>query len=168
MKLKIFAGFLTSLLISTSASANLITNGDFSQPFLDYFTSQYDPVPYPGLNVMYPEGTYTVGANPFLVHDLFVKVPGDNPMLLANGATGSDKALLLYTGNVPVAGQYAFSATVMNICCNENFNSPNAPSQVLFQISQNGGAFTTIASHTTSPSPPPPGDSGVPDRKSVV
>src|SRR5262245_32393410 len=100
MKLKIFAGFLTSLIISSSASANLIQNGDFNLPFLDYFTSQYDPVQYPVQNVMYPEGTYTVGANPFLVHDLFVNVAGDNPMLLANGATGSDKALLLYTGNV--------------------------------------------------------------------
>jgi len=151
MKLKILSIFLASLAVSTSASANLIQNGDFSAGFSG-FSSEYT------LNntSIYDEGTYTVGSNPNAVHPLFVNVAGNNPMLLANGSEKIEQVLLLYnTGNVQNAGNYTFSASVMNICCNVPYDG--APSTVLFQISQGNGPFATIASYTTNP----PGDAGV-------
>ena len=155
MKLKIFSFFLASLAISTlplstTASANLIQNGDFSNDF-NGFSSQYlrNDVS------IFDEGTYTIGSNPAAVHPLFVNIAGGNPMLLANGAPGNNQVLLGYTGTVLAGGNYSFSASVMNICCSQTFNG--APSTVLFQISQGGGPFATIASYTTNP----PGDAGV-------
>jgi len=150
MKLKILTILAASLTISTSAFANLIQNGDFSAGFTG-FSSQYT------LNnsSIFDEGTYTVGSNPNAVHPLFVSVDGGNPMLLANGAPGNEQVLLGYTGTALASGNYAFSASVMNICCNVPFNG--APSTVLFQISQGAGPFTTVASYTTTP----PGDAGV-------
>jgi hypothetical protein len=161
MKFKVLAILLSSLTISTSASAvNLIANGDFSGPFSPGFTSQYTAVTVPGPNAMYQEGTYAIGANPIAFHDLFVDLGqnANNPMLLVNGATGGDnKAVLTYQSNLLVAGSYAFSADVMNICCNPSFNGGNAPSQLLFQISQDGGTtWSDIASYTTTP-----GDAGI-------
>jgi len=161
MKLTALAILLTGLTISTSASAvNLIANGDFSAPFSPGFTSQYTEVTVPGPMAMYPEGTYAIGANPIAFHNLFVDLgpTASNPMLLVNGATGGDnKAVLSYQSNLLVAGNYVFSADVMNICCNPTFNGGNAPSQLLFQISQDGGAtWGDIASYTTTP-----GDAGI-------
>lgn len=149
MKLKFFAICLAGLTISTGASANLIQNGDFSSGFTG-FSSEYT------LNnsSIFDEGTYTVNSNPSAVHPLFVNVAGGNPMLLANGAVANQQVLLAYTG-VAGGGNYAFSASVMNICCNVPFDA--APSTVLFQVSQGIGPFVTIASYTTSP----PGDAGV-------
>jgi len=160
MKLRILATLLASLTVSTSASAavELIDNGNFNAGFSG-FTSEYTPVTYGVPNSLYNEGTYTVGSNPNASHQSFVNLPEGNPMLLANGAEapapGSEKALLLYNGSAPATGQYAFSAQVMNICC--NFTYDGAASTIEFQISQNGGLlFTTIASYTTNP----PGDAG--------
>jgi len=150
MKLKILAIFLASLATTTSASANLIQNGDFSAGFTG-FSSEYT---FTNSNLQ-PEGTYTVGSNPHDYHPLFVSVAGGNPMLIANGAPGNEQVLLGYTGTALASGNYSFSASVMNICCNVPFNG--APSTVLFQISQGVGPFTTVASYTTNP----PGDAGV-------
>jgi len=150
MKLKILALFLASLAVPTSASANLIQNGDFSAGFTG-FSSEYT---FTNSNLQ-PEGTYTVGSNPNAYHPLFVSVAGGNPMLIANGSAENEQVLLGYTGTVLASGNYAFSASVMNICCNVPFNG--APSTVLFQISQGGGPFATVASYTTNP----PGDAGV-------
>ena len=150
MKLKILSIFLASLAVSTTASANLIQNGDFSNDF-NGFSSDY----IRNDASITLEGRYTIGSNPNAVHPLFVSVDGGNPMLLANGAPGNEQVLLGYTGTALASGNYAFSASVMNICCNVPFNG--APSTVLFQISQGAGPFTTVASYTTNP----PGDAGV-------
>jgi hypothetical protein len=150
MKLKFFAICLASMAISSSASANLIQNGDFSNDF-NGFTSDY----VRNDASIFGEGTYTIGSNPNAVHPSFVSIDGDNPMLLANGAPGNNQVLLGYTGLALVSGNYSFSAQVMNICCNAPFNG--APSTILFQLSQGAGPFNTIASYTTNP----PGDAGI-------
>lgn len=149
MKLKILSVLVASLATSTSASANLIANGDFSAGFTG-FSSEYTLTN----SNLQPEGTYTVGSNPNAYHPLFVSVAGGNPMLIANGSPENEQVLLAYTG-AATSGNYSFSASVMNICCNVLFNG--APSTVLFQISQGGGPFTTVASYTTNP----PGDAGI-------
>jgi hypothetical protein len=105
---------------------------------------------------IFDEGTYTVGSDPHAVHPSFVTVNGDNLMLLANGATGVEQVLLGYTGSVLASGNYGFSASVMDICCRAGVSIDAAPSTILFQISQNSGPFTTIASYTTNP----PDDAG--------
>ncbi len=166
MKLKILTILAASLTFSTGASAvtNLIDNGDFSTPFSfnsnPYgYATDYNQVTYPNSNSMVPESTIAIGANPILNHNSFVNIPGSNNMLLVNGATGGDdKAVLTYTSNALVAGSYVFSASVMNICCNPTFGGGNSPSQLLFQISQNGGStWDNIASYTTNPSLPDAG-----------
>lgn len=156
MKLKALAILVTSLAISTSASANLIDNGDFSNGFSG-FTSQYT------LNnaSLWDQGTYTVGSNPAAYHPLFVTVDGDNPMLLANGAesTNPNLILLAYQGTVASGGFFNFSASVMNICCKDPFG---APSTLLFEIRQGNNPFTTIAQFSTTP----PTDAG--QQKTVL
>jgi hypothetical protein len=137
MKLKIFAGFLTSLLISSSASANLIDNGDFSNGFTG-FTSAYTPQ-----TDLTPPSVYTVGANPIVYHPSFVNLaPSTNPMLLVNGSETGGATVLAYSSPLLVAGDYFFGATVMNICCNATYNGPNAPSELAFQISTDGKIWT--------------------------
>lgn len=150
MKFKILSILLASLAVSTSASANLISNGDFSAGFSG-FSSQYAFTN----SDLQPEGTYTVGSNPNAYHPLFVSVSGTDQMLIANGAPGNNQVLLGYTGTVLASGTFDFSASVMNVCCNVPFNG--APSTVLFQIRQGAASFATVASYTTNP----PGDAGV-------
>jgi hypothetical protein len=150
MKLKILTILAASLTISTGASANLIDNGDFSNGFTG-FSSQYT------LSTdLQPEGTYTVGSDPSAYHPQFVSVTGDNPMLLANGAPASNPNLVLlgYQGTVTDGGYYAFSASVMNICCKNPFG---APSTLEFQIRQGNDPFAKIAEFSTTP----PTDAGV-------
>jgi hypothetical protein len=158
MKLRILALLVASLTVSTGASANLITNGDFSAGFTG-FTSQYTPVAYPSFNALFPESTYTVGENPVLDHQYFVDLGENatNPMLLVNGSTSGGKTVLAYSSALLVAGAYTFSANAMNICCNSTFSGSNAQSELLFQISTNGTTWTTIATYFTNP----PSDAGV-------
>lgn len=139
-----------------SAATNLITNGDFSAGFSG-FTTQYNIVA-PAPNVMYPEGNITITANPFSVHNLWVNVPGSNPMLIVNGATSGNLTIWQESAiNVVSGGKYDFSAGVMNVCCNADFHGSNSPSSIIFQISTNGTTWTDLVSHTTTP----PGDAGV-------
>lgn len=139
-----------------SAATNLITNGDFSAGFSG-FTTQYNQVA-PAPNVMYPEGNITITANPFSVHNLWVNVPGSNPMLIANGATAGNLTIWQESAiNVVSGGKYNFAADVMNVCCNADFHGSNSPSSIIFQISTNGTTWTDLVSHTTTP----PGDAGV-------
>lgn len=140
-----------------SAATNLITNGDFSAGFSG-FTTDYNVVA-PAANVMYPEGNITIAANPFSVHNLWVNVPGSNPMLIANGATAGNLTIWQESAiNVVSGGKYNFAADVMNVCCNESFTGSNSPSSIIFQIStDNGFSWSDLVSHTTTP----PGDAGV-------
>lgn len=140
-----------------SAATNLITNGDFSAGFSG-FTTDYNVVA-PAANVMYPEGNITITSNPFSVHNLWVNVPGSNPMLIANGSPTSSLTIWQESAiAVTNGGKYNFAADVMNVCCNKNFGGSNSPSTIIFQVSADGGAtWTDLVSHTTTP----PADAGI-------
>lgn len=153
MNFKALAVLVAGLSFSSAASAaNLITNGDFSAGNSG-FTSQYTYVTDGVMNSLFPEGTYTVGANPMADHQYFVPDSG-NLYLIVNGATGGDaKAVYIANGSFG-AGTYSFGARVSDVCCNASFgNGSNAPSQLLFEISYDN--FTTagiqIAQYTTAP-----------------
>jgi len=158
MKLKVLAILAASLTISTGASANLLV--DFDTPAFTFggaFTTQYTQVFAQDGQSMYPEATVAIGSNPSAFHNLFVNI-ANNPtgnMLLVNGATqtGSGNtplSVLTYTTS-SAAGNYVFNAGLMNICCQDTFNG-DAGSQVLFQISYNGGStWNTVGGGSTTP-----------------
>ena len=81
-------------LVSVSASAALITNGDFEAGNTG-FTTNYTFVAAPGPNALNPEGTYTVtsaGQTSNSFHSFWtpgVSPLGGNSMMLLNGLTGS-------------------------------------------------------------------------------
>jgi PEP-CTERM motif len=147
-----------------SASTNLITNGDFSLGFDGSFTTDYNQVA-PTANSMVPEGNITIAANPISVHSSWVDLTGGvppmaptNPMLIANGATGSAASGLSIwqTALTVVSGKnYNFSAGVMNVCCNVTFTGANSPSTIIFEASADGVHWTDLAQRTTAP-----GDAG--------
>lgn len=139
-----------------SAAANIVINGDFSAGNTG-FTSGYTFVPY-GTD-MHPEGLYTVGPNPFSVHDSWISLNDGNNRLIVNGATSAPLPFVWREDIVGVtAGTYAYSFDAANICCNGTYTGPNLPSLLTFEFSSDGGAtFTAIDSLTTSP----PGDAGV-------
>jgi len=146
-----------------SAATNLITNGDFSAGFSG-FSTQYNVVA-PAPNVMWDEGNITIAADPMSVHNYWVNLPGSNPMLIANGAGNSSLTIWQESAiNVVSGGKYNFSASVMNVCCNDSFTGSNSPSSIIFQISTDGSTWTDLASHTTTP----PGDAGLPTSLSAL
>ena len=149
---------------ATNADANLINNGDFSAGNVDFTTGYIYVAPAP--NALYPEGDYTIGTNPNDVHDLWVDEPTNPTMLLVNGATGTPQPTIWQEDGVAGTGSYDFSAVVQDLCCDSGYDgNVNAPSTILFEISNDGGAtWTTILSYTTSPGAGttyPQGDSGV-------
>jgi hypothetical protein len=156
MKLKALATAIVGVAISTGASAaNLITNGDFSLGNNVGFSSGYTFVTDGTANGLVPEGTYTVGTNPFVNHQYFYDDQGNiNQYLIVNGSTGGSGTLPVYTANGTFGpGAYSFSASVADVCCNASFgNNPNAPSQLLFEISYDGfSTSAVIAQFTTAP-----------------
>jgi hypothetical protein len=153
---------------AANASSNLIVNGDFSAGNTG-FTSDYGYVDSitsgPTSGSMYPEGLYTIWNNPIDVHPSWVDAPSAPTMLIENGDTTPNKTVWKEAGLVGVTGQtYNFSADIMNVCCNASFGyNTNAPSELLFQVSNDGFAtWTTILDYTTSPgSPAPNPDDGI-------
>jgi len=140
---------------ATSASANIVINGDFSLGNVG-FTSGYAFVPY-GAD-MHPEGRYTVGPNPFSVHDSWVSLNDGNNRLIVNGATTAPLPFVWREDLAVAAGTYAYSFDAANICCNQTYDGPNLASLLTFQFSSDGGAtYTTLNSLLTTP----PSDAGV-------
>jgi hypothetical protein len=183
VKLIGIAALVAGLAVAGGASAatNLIVNGDFSADTatptgFSPGTYTYVPPP-PGDMSETPEGTETITTNPVLVHPSWVDLtkPGGmtqspplpeptNPMLVVNGITASNAPFWQEDNITTTAGgTYDFSANVMDVCCNPSFGSnDNEPSDIIFQVSVNGGAFTNVASYTTTPgTPAQSGDSGV-------
>ncbi len=165
MKLIAIASLAAGLALAGAASAapNLITNGDFSAGNTG-FSSDYTFGPPPSLM---GEGVYTIGADPHDFHPFWVDVAGSNPMLIFNGATTGDE-VAWQEDNIAttVGGQYNFSASVMDICCNGTFDpNTNAPSDLEFQVStDNGMHWQTIVDYTTTPggdTTHPSGDEGI-------
>ena len=152
------AALAAGLVIAGAASAatNLVVNGDFSAGNTG-FTSGYNFVSYPA--DMHPEGLYTVGPNPFAVHDSWVNLPDGNERLIVNGATTSPLPFVWREDIAGVgAGVYNYSLDAANICCNNSYGGPNLTSLLTFEFSSDGGVtYTLIDSFTTAP----PGDAGI-------
>ncbi|HEY1877833.1 MAG TPA: PEP-CTERM sorting domain-containing protein [Rhizomicrobium sp.] len=144
------------------AGPNLITNGDFTAGFSG-FTTQYDIVA-PAPNALFPEGTITIADNPNSVHQYWVNLGTNYPLLLVNGAT-SGSPVIWEEDNILTSqgGTYQFSANVMDICCNATFGTnSNSPSDILFQVNVNGGGWTDLADYLTAPGAvAQSGDSGI-------
>ncbi len=166
MKLVGYAAFLAALAMAGAACAggNLIANGDFSVGPAGGpkdFTTDYDFIANPGSSSLTTEGTETITTNPVLVHPYWVDLgAASNPMLVVNGATEGSPIIWQESDIVAaVGGTYNFSAKVMDICCNETYGAnSNAPSQIVFQVSLDGGAtWDPLASYTTKPTVPAPG-----------
>jgi hypothetical protein len=169
MKLIGIAALVAGLAFAGGASAaNLITNGDFSAGDTGFtFGAPYAfiPLPPPPGSAI-PPATETITVNPINVNPFWVDLGAgaNNPMLVVNGAENSGAVIWQEAGITTVTGGlYDFSANVMDICCNATFgNQSNAPSDIIFQVSVNGGAFQNIASYMTTPGmPAQSGDSGV-------
>src|SRR4051794_31304248 len=72
---------------------------------------------------MYDEGTWTIGTNPFAVHNLWVNTPSSDPFLMLNGATANSnppKTAWESQGIAVAGGTYSYSYDLLNLCCNAN------------------------------------------------
>jgi hypothetical protein len=151
-------GVLAAVLFSSAlafapahAATNLIVNGDFSNGSAG-FTTGYTYVAPSSNNALWPEGLYTIAADPNSVHPYWVHVAGNNPMMIVNGAT-SGTPVVWQENNIATArtGTYTFSANVMDVCCNNTFHGTNAPSMIQFEVSTDHGAtWSNLASYTST------------------
>jgi hypothetical protein len=87
-------------------------------------------------NSMYDEGTWSIGANPNAIHDLWKNLSDNtDPMLMLNGKTlgPNDPAANSWKSNAfhVVAGDYNYSFDLMNLCC-ENFVGVSSVLQFFF------------------------------------
>lgn len=137
------------------AAVNLVVNGDFESGDTG-FTSDHTYVS-PGASALYPEGLYTIAANPISVHPFWIDIPDGSDMLIVNGKTGGLEPVVWQQAIDLAPGAYDFSAQAANICCNSSFSGPNASSNLLFQYSFDGLNFADLASIVTAP----PGDAGL-------
>lgn len=108
-----------------ATNPNLAINGTFSSGNTG-FTSDYTYVT--GTNSMYPEGTYSVGNNPYDVHNLFCNmstagqrspVSGGN-MLIGNAATSGSKAVWKQTITVTPNTDYVLTFYASSLAGTEN------------------------------------------------
>ena len=148
MRFTTLAAALIGAAISTGASAsNLIVNGDFSAEYANW-TTTYALAPSLDSNGLVPEGTYLVGVNPFDHHPLFVDHDYGN-MLLVNGATSGGQTVWMGDGVFNAGSKYAFSANVVDICCNGNFHGTNEISELIFQYGS-GSTWTDVGTYFTT------------------
>ena len=136
----------------------MVVNGDFESGNTG-FTSDYiyagtagTPSPFTAnANTLWDEGTYSVGTDPNLFHDLWASfgdhTTGTGNMLLVNGAASP---VNVWTGTLSsplVVGQtYEFSAWVANLYPPPVGigTTPTAPAQLQFSVDGNtiGSAYT--------------------------
>jgi hypothetical protein len=145
-----------------TAGPNLIANGDFTAGF-NGFTTQYD-ILAPAPNALFPEGAITIADNPNSVHQYWVDLGTNYPLLLVNGAT-SGSPVIWEEDNIPTSagGTYQFGANVMDICCNASFGTnSNSPSDISFQVNVNRSGWTDLSDYLTAPGAvAESGDSGI-------
>jgi hypothetical protein len=101
---------------ASSAADPIIPNAHFSLGYSG-FSSSYGYLAYPSVEsprLMYPEGMFTIGSNPGLVHDLWADfgdhTSGDGLMLIVNGNRAADMLVWSTTVAVDPQTQYDFSA----------------------------------------------------------
>jgi hypothetical protein len=99
-----------------AAADPIIPNANFTLGY-NGFSSSYVYLPYPGSaspGLMYPEGTFTVGADPGFVHDRWANfgdhTTGDGSMLIVNGNRVSNVVVWSSTVEVTSNTLYDFSA----------------------------------------------------------
>jgi hypothetical protein len=123
---------------------NLVANGNFSGGMTGYggtsgFNSDYIPVnPLGGNQVLYPEGTYTVVANPNSVHDQFGSWPdhtsGSGLQMVINGSITANKNIWYETVPVTQNTNYQFTYWVQSLAASGN---DAAPSQLQLYVTGN-------------------------------
>jgi len=101
---------------SLSAADPIIPNASFSlgnSGFASGYTHVSSPT-LPDLRLMWPEGTYTVGASPALYHGLWTgfgdHTTGDGGMLIVNGSSSAGALVWSVTVDVEADTEYDFSA----------------------------------------------------------
>jgi hypothetical protein len=169
-KLLLAATAVVSLAVAGTASAAPVYFEDFSgydlsglsngasgagpaNPSGNSFTTDYGfrtGASNTGANSMYDEGTWTIAANPYDVHNLWVDLDGaTNPMLILNGdtsASGGTPAHSWVSNSFAVnAGSYAYSFDLINVCCNSN-GPFNTPSTLWFYFTADDGTTYELAS----------------------
>lgn len=151
-----FSAFVAAGLLlagSAHAATNLVVNGDFEAGNTG-FTSDHTYVD-PTASALFPEGLFTIAANPLAVHPYWEAMAGSD-MMIVNGMTGGGSPIVWEQSIEVGPGVYDFSAQAANVCCNSTFTGPNASSDLLFQYSFDGVNFTTFADLLTNP----PSDAG--------
>ena len=153
---------------SANAATNLIVNGDFESPIGDPntaigrgFDTDYayrSGASNTGADSMYDEGTWTIGTNPYLVHNLWIDHPfASGKALILNGKTNNLPSLAWSQEFAVSGGTYAFSYDVINVYAGAG------ESNIQFDFSSNGGSYVTLDSVTTSSSG---ADAGIPYNRS--
>jgi PEP-CTERM motif len=169
MKLFATAAILAGLTVASAANAGVV----FSEGFDGYtlpaangphtagvsstsgnsFTTDYSfrtGTSNTGANSMYDEGTWTIGANPFAVHSLWVDTSGNtNPFLMLNGAasppSGPTPVAWESQGVTVAAGTYKYSYDLLNVCCNASDpGDATALSPLQLWYTAPGGSSTLI------------------------
>ena len=119
------------------ASANLLTNGDFSAGNTG-FTTAYS---FASANDCWPEGSYDIVTNPYNCHSLWYSfgdhTTGTGNMMVVNGAPSSGVAVWSETVNVQANSQYVFSGWVTSVY-------PASAAQLEFDVNGSpvGSVFT--------------------------
>jgi hypothetical protein len=104
---------------------------------------------------MYDEGTWTIGTNPYLVHDLWKNEDLGSKMLILNGATDVSPFSTAWAQEAIVTpGAFVFSFDAADVCCNGAFDpNANAASLLRLAYSLDGGAtfvdLSDIDTHIT-------------------
>jgi len=138
---------------------NLVINGNFSGGMTGYggtsgFNSDYTPEnPNGGNQILHPEGSYTVVANPNSVHDLFGNWPdhttGSGLQLVINGATIANTNIWYETVSVTQNTNYQFTYWVQSMVATGN---DPAPSQLQLYVTGNVSPKTAAGPiYTASP-----------------
>jgi hypothetical protein len=131
-----------------AAAAPFVPNANFSLGYSG-FASHYTYMAYPSspdFRLMYPEGLFTVGSDPFSVHERWTRfgdhTTGDGGMLIANGSRDLDVLVWSTTVDVETDTEYQFSAWLAPLY-------RRSPATLAFSI--NGVPLTTPL--TLSPTP---------------
>lgn len=121
-----------------AAADPIIPNASFSlgnSGFASGYAHASSPT-LPDLRLMYPEGTYTVGASPSLYHSLWPgfgdHTMGDGGMLIVNGSPSAGVLVWSVTVDVEPDTEYDFSAWAASVY-------PRSPASLAFSV--NGTAM---------------------------
>jgi len=138
-------------LVPVGASAGpIILNPDFSAGntgFISGYT-YVEPSALPSARALWPEGTYAVGANPSLYHELWYSfgdhTTGNGSMLIVNGSVMPDMIVWSTTVGVTPNTQYDLSAWMASVY-------PVSPASLAFSFSINGAPLNGPFSLSSTP-----------------